>query len=106
MNILKLKYNTVNFNTILIKIFSFLLFLFLNNYLNGQQITGMVIDDNQVPLPGVNVYVKGTNIGTINDFDGNYIIEVNNIETDILVFSFIRSPLGLLYFSASKGLHL
>ncbi|MEK6479398.1 TonB-dependent receptor [Catalinimonas sp. 4WD22] len=39
-------------------------------------------------LPGVNVMVKGSNIGTITDIDGNYNLNVPNND-DILVFSSI-----------------
>lgn len=39
------------------------------------------------PLPGATVNVKGTKIGTITDFDGNYILEVN--KGKILVYSFL-----------------
>ncbi|MEQ8244107.1 carboxypeptidase-like regulatory domain-containing protein, partial [Fulvivirga sp.] len=47
------------------------------------------IDDGQ-PLPGVNVMVKGTTIGTVTDIDGRF--EIANIEAserDALVISFI-----------------
>ncbi|MGJ8594204.1 MAG: SusC/RagA family TonB-linked outer membrane protein [Aquaticitalea sp.] len=40
-----------------------------------------------LPLPGVNVIVKGTTRGVQSDFDGNYTIKVNAGET--LVFSFV-----------------
>ncbi|MGB5821984.1 MAG: TonB-dependent receptor [Saonia sp.] len=40
-----------------------------------------------LPLPGVSIIVKGTSTGTTTDFDGNYIITVN--EGDILQFSYI-----------------
>ena len=39
------------------------------------------------PLPGVNVTVKGTNIGASTDFDGKYTIKAKS--GDILVFSFL-----------------
>lgn len=42
----------------------------------------------QIPLPGVNVLVKGTNTGTVTDLDGNYSLNVPN-ENDTLVFSSI-----------------
>src|SRR5690606_2467045 len=44
--------------------------------------------DDGSPLPGVNVVVKGTTIGTVTDLDGTYQIstEINN---PILVYSFI-----------------
>ncbi|NDV16864.1 SusC/RagA family TonB-linked outer membrane protein [Muricauda sp. TY007] len=50
-------------------------------------VTGTVTDQEGVPLPGVNIVVKGTVRGTQSDFDGNYAIEAS--EGDILVFSYL-----------------
>lgn len=51
-------------------------------------VTGVVTDDFDEPMIGVNVTVKGTTNGTITDFDGNY--SLTNIKVgDILVFSYI-----------------
>lgn len=51
-------------------------------------ISGTVSDETGSPLPGVNVTLKGTLIGTATDADGQYRIEgVDN--GSILVFSFI-----------------
>jgi TonB family protein len=44
-------------------------------------------EDNSA-LPGVNVVIKGTSVGTITDLEGNFQIELPNEETT-LVFSFI-----------------
>ncbi len=44
--------------------------------------------DSGSPLPGVNVNVKGTTIGTITDSKGMYTINVPNAKS-ILVFSFV-----------------
>lgn len=38
-------------------------------------------------IPGVNVSVKNSNLGTITDIDGNYALEVN--EGAVLIFSFV-----------------
>lgn len=51
------------------------------------QITGAVMDNDGIPLAGVNVLVQGTTRGTQTNFDGNYTIEAS--EGDILVFSYI-----------------
>ena len=40
-----------------------------------------------LPLPGVNVIIKGTSNGTQTDFDGRYSIKVNNGEQ--LIYSFV-----------------
>ncbi|WP_455170443.1 alpha-2-macroglobulin family protein, partial [Aegicerativicinus sediminis] len=50
-------------------------------------IYGIIKDESGLPLPGVNIVVKGTNFGTQTDFDGNFAIKVNNGET--LVISYI-----------------
>jgi len=52
------------------------------------RITGTVTDENGNPMPGVNVQVEGTTIGTISDINGKYSIDKQN-ENVVLVFSFI-----------------
>src|SRR5215204_2255 len=51
-------------------------------------ISGRIIDDTGVPLPGVSVTVKGTSNGVTTDNDGRFNINAPN-ETDTLVFSFV-----------------
>ena len=43
---------------------------------NVKTVTGTVSDDGGVALPGVNVIIKGTAVGTVTDFDGVYKISV------------------------------
>lgn len=50
-------------------------------------ITGNVQDSGGLPLPGVNILVKGTATGTQSDFDGNYSIKTSVGQT--LIFSYI-----------------
>lgn len=50
-------------------------------------VTGVVTDDNGVPLPGASIVVKGTTNGSVTDFDGNYSISADG--TAILVFSYV-----------------
>ncbi|GHA46685.1 SusC/RagA family TonB-linked outer membrane protein [Salinimicrobium marinum] len=56
-------------------------------YAQEMTVTGTVTDDSGVPLPGVNVVVKGTSNGVQTDFDGNYSIEAG--KGQVLVFSFV-----------------
>lgn len=51
------------------------------------QVTGVVTDNQDVPIPGVNVVVKGTSTGSATDFDGKYQIKAN--PGDVLVFSYL-----------------
>ena len=39
-------------------------------------ITGQVIDNADLPLIGANVVLKGTTVGTVTDFDGNFSLDV------------------------------
>lgn len=50
-------------------------------------VTGTVVDDTGLPIPGVNVIVKGTQTGTQTDFDGKYTLSVSPDQT--LVFTYI-----------------
>ncbi|WBL24696.1 SusC/RagA family TonB-linked outer membrane protein [Zunongwangia sp. HGR-M22] len=64
-------------------------FFFINLFVHAQskQVEGTVKDENNIPLPGVNIRIKGTNAGTQSDFDGNFSIEAN--DGQILIFSFV-----------------
>lgn len=56
--------------------------------LSSNEIKGKVFDEENLPLPGVNVIVEGTTIGTSTDFDGNYSITIPNFSSQ-LEFSYI-----------------
>lgn len=71
------------------KLIAIIFILSFAAFLYGQQtITGKVVDSKGQPLPGVNVFVKGTTIGTITDANGNYSIKEVK-KGDILVFSYV-----------------
>jgi len=50
-------------------------------------VKGTVMDDSGMPLPEASIYIKGTNQGTIADWDGNYKIKVK--KGDHLVFAYV-----------------
>lgn len=55
----------------------------------ARTVKGKVTDsDDGLPLPGVNVLVKGTETGTMTDVNGNYELQISD-STQRLVFSFI-----------------
>uniref|UniRef100_UPI00333E4AA9 TonB-dependent receptor n=1 Tax=Pseudopedobacter sp. TaxID=1936787 RepID=UPI00333E4AA9 len=51
-------------------------------------IVGKVTDEKGEPLAGVSVRVNGTSVGTISDYNGNYKINVPNVDA-VLQFSYI-----------------
>ncbi len=63
--------------------------IFTGAQLYAQKVTGVVVDETNTPLPGVNVVVKGTTNGVITDFDGKFSITPADIQKDVLSFSFI-----------------
>lgn len=51
-------------------------------------ISGKITDEQNQSLPGVNILIKGTTLGTTSDANGEYTLAVPN-ENSILLFSFI-----------------
>ncbi|MBT1697320.1 TonB-dependent receptor [Fulvivirgaceae bacterium PWU4] len=57
-------------------------------YAQESKISGKVLAENGTALPGVNVIIKGTSIGTTTDADGLFALNAPN-QSAVLVFSFI-----------------
>lgn len=53
----------------------------------NKNVSGIITDEAGIPLPGVNIIIKNTNLGTQSDFDGNFTIHANRGQT--LVFSYV-----------------
>ena len=68
---------------------AFLVFVFSGLWAQNMQITGNVTSaETGEPLPGVSVVVKGTTVGTVTDFNGDYVLSAPQDATT-LVFSFV-----------------
>ena len=50
-----------------------------------KSIVGSVLDENNEPIIGATIMAKGTDLGTITDFDGNFQLRVPESTTHILV---------------------
>ncbi len=73
----------------LLKISCIFLFLIAPlGILAQNEVNGVITDQDNEPLPGVNVVVKGTSNGTTSDFDGNYTISITDFPA-VLIFSSI-----------------
>lgn len=61
-----------------------------NSNLSLQEIvvSGVVTDESNLPLPGVNIVIKGTTAGAITNVEGVYRINVPNTSA-VLVFSYV-----------------
>ncbi len=60
----------------------------INNVEKRFVVKGKVTEDSN-PLPGVNIVLQGTRIGTQTDFDGTFTFPEKLKKGDILIFSFV-----------------
>lgn len=56
---------------------SIVLLFFCSLTYSQTTISGSVVDDSGQPLPGANIIVVGTSIGTVTDFDGGFTLTVD-----------------------------
>ncbi|SKB38580.1 iron complex outermembrane recepter protein [Salegentibacter holothuriorum] len=71
-----------------------------------ETVSGVVSESaTGLPIPGVNIIVKGTTNGAVTDFDGNYTI-TNVSEGEILVFSFLGFATKEIPFAGQETLNV
>lgn len=66
-----------------------LCFVGVQAFAQNRMITGQVVDQTGLPIPGVNVFIKNTSIGTVTSMEGRFSLEVPANEAAVLVFSSI-----------------
>jgi len=54
----------------------------------GYIIKGNVVDNNELPLPSVFIQIKGTDMGTTTDFDGNFTLKVPN-KNSVIIYTYV-----------------
>ena len=74
------------------------IFLLVSTTAALAQITGTVVDaETNTPIPGVNVAIEGTLIGTVTDFDGNFSLAYEEADGTLIVsyvgFETVKLPL-------------
>jgi TonB-linked SusC/RagA family outer membrane protein len=50
-----------------------------------REIKGTIKDENDVPLIGASVQVKGTNLGTVTDLDGNFVLQIPDDAATLMI---------------------
>ena len=72
-----------------LKNFILILLCFVSVQALAQQraVTGKVVDQTGLPIPGVSVYIKDSTIGTTTGMDGNFSLTVPDNATSVLVIS-------------------
>ena len=75
-------------NLKMLRIMSLVALLFVGMAVQARVISGTVKDQTGETIISASVVVKGTTIGTVTDFDGNYSLDVPD-DAKVLVFSYI-----------------
>lgn len=82
----------------------------INRRLNIPQATvtvqGIVRDKKGNSLPGVSVFIKGTNVGVATDADGKFKMDIPESEKIVLVFSFVGMEKQEINFTGQKMLNI
>ena len=78
-----MKLNSSVFRTMI-----FTVLLMLGTAVQARVINGTVTDQTGETIISASVVVKGTTIGTVTDFDGNYTLEVPD-DAKVLIFSYV-----------------
>ena len=80
-----------------------LLFLFFATVVFAQKATvrGVILDENNSPLPGVNVSYDDT--GTISDLNGYYLLEIPSNQEVVVTFSYVGHKNAKLRFNLSPN---
>lgn len=82
----------------------FVFMIMLSTYSFSQtKISGIIIDvENNEPLPGANVFVKGTQVGTTTDFDGKFEF-TSSEKSGTLLVSFLGFETKSISFKSTAG---
>lgn len=69
----------------------FLVLLITSNCIYAQKktVSGTVVDETKIPLPGVSVSIKNTTIGVQTDFDGKFSLSVPDDGDVFLLFNYL-----------------
>ncbi len=68
-------------------LFQLIFFLLIGICTQAQVVSGYITDDENKSIPNVNVYVPGSGLGTVSDFNGYFSLSVQNQGKTIIEFS-------------------
>ena len=83
------------------KINIFIVLFFLKTIWVSAQTKGIVVDENNLPIPYVNIWVEGENIGTTSEEDGTFVIDSNDGNKN-LIFSILGFEKKIIKLSEAK----
>ena len=77
-----------------------------DNTPQNKEISGVVLDENNTPLPGTTIMIKGTQIGSATGKDGKFKLTLPNIKNITLVVSFLGFETQNIELSNQKELKI
>lgn len=80
---------------------AFFLGLSINSWAQKTEVSGVILDDKNLPLPAANILEKGTNNTVVTDFDGKFRMSVSNPNA-VLVVSYLGFTDQTLKLDGSK----
>nr|WP_294924978.1 TonB-dependent receptor [uncultured Flavobacterium sp.] len=80
---------------------AFFLGLSINSWAQKTEVSGVILDDKNLPLPAANILEKGTANTVVTDFDGKFRMSVSN-PTAVLVISYLGFTDQTLKLDGSK----
>jgi len=88
------------------RIISVLLFMFISLNLMAQktEITGQIVDSKNEPVIGATILIKGTSIGTVSDYNGNYSVSAS--PNDVLLISYVGMSAQQINVGTSKNIRV
>ena len=59
------------------------------SYSNKKEIKGKIVNENGESITGAMIVQKGTNNGTVTDFDGNFSLKIDSVLNDAIAISYL-----------------
>jgi hypothetical protein len=74
-------------------------FLALTSFAQQKTLSGTVVGEDKVPIPGVTIVISGTTTGTITDMDGKFSLTVP-ADAKTLIVSYGYEKPGIYYWQS------
>lgn len=69
----------------------------------SSNVSGVVTDNNGIPLPGVNIVIKDTKVGTISGSDGTFSLSIpSSAKNPVMIFSYLGFATREVYVENKK----
>jgi len=85
------------------KFYFIILFLLFSNIIIAQSVTGVILNEKGLPLPGANIVDRSQNAYTISRKDGSFKLQIDTAVSSIIQVSYLGFKLQELPYSTIGG---